>query len=304
MANNVLAILEMDRFPQKVAERAAWIARQLGCDLELALSDPTVGFLRDRFMLTAESKQIAQTVRQAQTEALDRIAESVNAEGLQIETSILRDRPASDAIIDKALIDDPVMVVKGTTYRSAAERTSFASGDWELIRELETMLWLVKSEDWKTKPVIIAAVDPTHPGDGEAGLTANVVRAARDIAGKSGGNLLLLHTYERLSEVGTYAMYNFKPVEIPVKDLERKMRDHCNKALKDLAAANGLDADTVHLLPGRSRDVLPVFAREKKADLVVMGAVARSGHKRRVIGSTAELVLDHLPCDVLVVRPN
>jgi nucleotide-binding universal stress UspA family protein len=33
-----------------------------------------------------------------------------------------------------------------------------------------------------------------------------------------------------------------------------------------------------------------------------MGAVARTGLKRRIIGSTAEHVLDHLHCDILIVR--
>ena len=40
------------------------------------------------------------------------------------------------------------------------------------------------------------------------------------------------------------------------------------------------------------------------ADLVVMGAVSRSGLKRLALGSTAERVLDFLPCDVLVVKPD
>jgi universal stress protein E len=39
------------------------------------------------------------------------------------------------------------------------------------------------------------------------------------------------------------------------------------------------------------------------ADLVVMGAVSRSGLKRVFIGNTAERVLNDLPCDVLVVKP-
>jgi nucleotide-binding universal stress UspA family protein len=33
-----------------------------------------------------------------------------------------------------------------------------------------------------------------------------------------------------------------------------------------------------------------------------MGALARWGLKRAVIGSTAERVLDQLPCDILLVR--
>ncbi len=45
------------------------------------------------------------------------------------------------------------------------------------------------------------------------------------------------------------------------------------------------------------------MAAECHADIVVMGAIARSALKRVFIGSTAERVLETLPCDVLVVKP-
>jgi universal stress protein E len=35
-----------------------------------------------------------------------------------------------------------------------------------------------------------------------------------------------------------------------------------------------------------------------------MGAIARSGLKRLLIGNTAERVLDRLACDVLVLKPK
>lgn len=69
-----------------------------------------------------------------------------------------------------------------------------------------------------------------------------------------------------------------------------------------LAAANGIDADHTHQLPGSTRDLLPTFVRTHGADVVVMGALARWGLRRMIIGSTAEKVLDHLPCDILIVR--
>ena len=34
-----------------------------------------------------------------------------------------------------------------------------------------------------------------------------------------------------------------------------------------------------------------------------MGAVSRGRLERAIIGSTAEKVLDHLPCDVLIIKP-
>ena len=38
--------------------------------------------------------------------------------------------------------------------------------------------------------------------------------------------------------------------------------------------------------------------------LVVMGAVARNRWKRLFIGATAERTLEHLPCDLVIVKPD
>jgi universal stress protein E len=40
------------------------------------------------------------------------------------------------------------------------------------------------------------------------------------------------------------------------------------------------------------------------ADLVVMGAVSRGALKRLLLGSTAELVLDHISSDLLIIKPE
>jgi universal stress protein E len=58
-----------------------------------------------------------------------------------------------------------------------------------------------------------------------------------------------------------------------------------------------------HLYAGFAHDCLQTAAQEHAADFVVMGAVARRGLKRLFIGSTAERVLDRLPCDLVIIKP-
>ena len=58
-----------------------------------------------------------------------------------------------------------------------------------------------------------------------------------------------------------------------------------------------------HLYEGLAQDCLQKAAQQHAADFVVMGAVSRRGLKRLFIGSTAERVLDRLPCDVVIIKP-
>ena len=302
MSNTVLAVIEFERFPLEVATRAAKLAELHECSLDIVLSDPTIGFLRKSFMISADSQQISETVQQAQREELDRIVDALSDYDVTVTTSVLQERPASDAIVARSLEVEPLFVVKGTAYHSAAERAVFTFNDWQLIRKLDYPLWLVKVHEWRDEPVVVAAVDPMHPDDEAGLLTRSIVETGKSLARKVGGKLMLVNTYELLEEVSAWAKLEFKPLKVPMEELQQKMRDEHRRHLDSLAAATAIDPDAVHLLPGRTREILPSFAREQGADLVIMGAVARSGLKRRLIGSTAEHVLDHLPCDILIVR--
>jgi len=62
--------------------------------------------------------------------------------------------------------------------------------------------------------------------------------------------------------------------------------------------------DRIHLMLGSAVDLLAEEAERVRADIVVMGAVSRSRLQRIFVGNTAERVLDHLPCDVLIVKPT
>jgi universal stress protein E len=199
---------------------------------------------------------------------------------------------------------NPRYIVKGTQYHTTAERSIFVDTDWQLIRSCPYPLWLVKPHEIREKPVIVAAVDPTHSHDKPGALDQVIIDSANTIAGASGGEVHLLHTYHRLIGVGREATRTFKPIELPVEELSRKVQEEHRKLLDALARENDIDDEHVHQLPGDTREILPMFARTHGADLVVMGALARWGLKRAIIGSTAERVLDHLPCDILIVRKN
>ena len=303
MSNTVLAIIELDNFPQEVTMRAAKIAKLYDCDLHLLLSDPTIGLLRNRLIVSNQAKRISADIEAAQHQVLEDLANAATAGAdLNVTSSISHARPASDAIIAAAIEMEPRFVVKGTHYHGPAERATFSDIDWQLIRKLDYPLWLVKPDEWKDDPVIVAAVDPTHAHDKTGTLDQRIVEAGKDLAAKCNGRLELLHTYQRLVEIGAYAMFKFKPVKVPVDELDENIKTQHRELLDALAEANDIPADAVHQLPGRTRELLPTFARTHGASIVIMGAVSRAGLKQRAVGSTAEQVLDHLACDILIAR--
>lgn len=55
---------------------------------------------------------------------------------------------------------------------------------------------------------------------------------------------------------------------------------------------------------GRPADEIVTAARQWGATLIVIGTHARTGVSRALLGSTAEQVLRHAPCPVMVVPPH
>jgi universal stress protein E len=55
---------------------------------------------------------------------------------------------------------------------------------------------------------------------------------------------------------------------------------------------------------GLPEDVIPKYAQQLDAELVVLGTVGRQGISAALIGNTAEHVIDKLNCDVLAIKPD
>jgi len=302
MSRNILCVVEYDRYPDIVVERAAWLALSHDCNLHLLACDPVTDFLGDSYVYLLESQDIADSIRESQEEILSRLVASVEQAGVRTEINRSRDRHVADVVRREADARQPLFVVKGTHYHTPTERASLDSTDWDLIRELDFPLWFVKPNEWQDPPVIVAAVDPVNAHDKPASLDHRIIDQARSVADKCGGELRVLHTYQRLEEIGHRATWQVKPVMLPVDELDQKIRREHEKALGVLAETSNIADDALHLVPGRAHEVLPAFAMAQGASLVVMGALARSKLKQRIIGSTAARALDHIHCDVLVAH--
>ena len=304
MSDTILTIIELENYPEEVVNRAAWLAKLTKSRLELLLCDPTASYLREEFIVSNEVRDLVSDMDQAEEEALAKLAEGPRAQGIEVATEVSHDRPVEDVIINHASDLNPRFVVKGTHYHTPAERATFSDTDWQLMKRLDYALWFVKPVEWKDQPLIVAAVDPMHQKDEKALLDTRIVSMAQSLADACDGSIALLHTYQRLVEIGSRAMWAIKPVKLPVDELDDKIRTEHRQKLDSFASDCGIPAEAVHQLPGRAHELLPSFAQSHGANLIVMGALARSGLRKRFIGNTAARVLDHLPCDVLVIPPQ
>lgn len=74
--------------------------------------------------------------------------------------------------------------------------------------------------------------------------------------------------------------------------------------MKALRQKFSIDENMTHVEKGLPEEVIPDLAEHLQAGIVVLGTVAGPVSLPRVPGNTAEQVIDHLRCDLLVIKPD
>ncbi len=150
----------------------------------------------------------------------------------------------------------------------------------------------------------MAAIDPLNQHDKPAALDDQILVLSKMLAEKSNGEVHAFHSYDPRIAMASATANAYIPVSLPLDEIEEEMREHHEKRFNEITEFYGLDDKHAHLVAGLTHEELPLMAKKKNADVIVMGAVARNRWKRIFIGATAERTLEHLPCDLLIVKPH
>jgi nucleotide-binding universal stress UspA family protein len=95
------------------------------------------------------------------------------------------------------------------------------------------------------------------------------------------------------------------PAAIDEVDDEQRASEKFFQEIQDEAVEQIAGAGLVvhrEIRPGHAAQSLPHYAMEVGADLLVIGHSGHSAIWGRLLGTTADKVVDHAPCSVLVVR--
>jgi universal stress protein E len=298
--NNILVIVDPTTGKHPAVDKAALLAQKLGSRLELYICDTKAS--RQVRLAAQASKRADEPLLVNLKALLEDLAKPIRACGVDVTTEVQCADPLHAALIDRARRTTADLVLKETHHHSLLQRTLLTNTDWELIRACPVPLLLVKPSPWASVPRVCAAVDPGHANDKPAVLDNRIVDHAALLAKRLGGELHLMHIYLPVAIVAAAAAGS-PPMAIPIsaQDLAREA-EQARALLQDLVSEYGVVPGNVHVEVGGPAAVLPRAAGELRADIVAMGAISRSGLKRIFIGSTAEDVLEHLPCDALIVK--
>ncbi|MBT8098703.1 MAG: universal stress protein [Gammaproteobacteria bacterium] len=300
----ILSIVDPTVKEQPALHRAAWLAKRTGAALELFVCYYNEYLSGDRLFDAPSLEKARKEVIENQRQHLEKLAEPLRSDGIKVSTAAAWDHPLYEGIVRHVGDSGCDIVFKDTHHHSAVARALLSNTDWNLIRTCPAPLWLVKPTDIDATPVFLAAIDPMNQHDKPAALDDQILQLSKLLGARTGGSVHAFHSYDPRIAVATATANAYIPVSLPFDEIEKQMHEGHQKRFSEITSYHGIDEDNAHLVAGITHEELPAIAKNLDASVVVMGAVARNRWKRLFIGATAERTLEHLPCDLLIVKPD
>ena len=297
----LLAVKEPTAKSQPALAKAAQLARALDAALVLFQAIDAPLYLESCGPGLTDIRNIERSTQESCRARLERHAQRVRRLGVRVDVSAEWDYPAYEAVVRAAQRAGADLIV---AERHAGRHTGAALlhlNDWELLRRAPVPVLLVKRRGLYRRPRVLAAVDPDRRYAKPAQLDRDILTVGARIAEALRGSLHVVHAF---SSVPLTAYTRGVLSDDILADMQRRSVRTAAAKLERLAGRAGIPAARRHLIARHPSDAIEQAAAETGSAVVVMGALARSGLRRLLIGNTAERVLDHLSCDLLVVKPS
>jgi universal stress protein E len=298
---NILTLMEPSADEQPAFDASMVLAKRFGSRLELLIGEFQDLHAAYFDPMTATLQEFHDSVMAGHRAMLERHVEAAAEQGVNALGEALWGTPFHEIVLARVAATRPDLVVKHSAFHSRIERTLFTGSDWQLIRDCPVPLLLVKDAGRVAGARVLACVDPLHSHDKPASLDHQLLRRGAMLAEKLGGELHALNVCAIPAPIGVVGDAYVAALAMPP---DEEWIGRARESYRRLMAGYDLPKDRVHFRVGVAARDIVAAARELDAGIVVMGAVSRRRLERWFVGSTAEAVLDRLPCNVWVEKPG
>jgi len=285
MYRRLLVLLRDSTFEQPALQRALTLASAY---TEILLLDPVYEPALEGYMGNAEIyAPLRERLVHDRRESARELVKLVISHGVECRADVRWAR-LSPALLQEVIAAEDADVVLMTL----SSELGWSHGDWQLVLTCPSPILVVQTTGNFKYRHVVAAVDPFHTHAKPAGLDLAILANAKTLQAQSGATLTALHCGSA-GELPGLARTD------GVHENERR-----REGLVALLAAAHVPAEAASLVEGEPHRVIEGLANSGRADVVVMGALARGRIAELMIGHTAERVLHDGVSDVLVVTPS
>ncbi|QDU92632.1 universal stress protein [Lignipirellula cremea] len=245
--------------------------------------------------------QVRETLLKEKRERAAKIVDQLQTRGFEASYVVLEGKTSTEVIRQamRSAHDLVVRVAKGPHSRRPGRmgNTSFS-----LLRKCPTAVLVVPADVPPRYERILGAVDPVVPDAEHEGLNRQILETTSELAALHRAQFSILHAWNIWGAELLMPRHQHEDF----REWDKRPRQWVENAMQKLLAPFdlGCDDDRVSLEMGDPVEVIPRFVAREDIDLLVLGAVGRSGLSGWVMGNTAEIILHHVRCGVLALKPS
>ncbi len=225
---------------------------------------------------------------------LGELADTLREEGYSVSTRQDWQESSHQTIIAAQQAEGCGLVIKQHYPDNPLKKALLTPDDWKLLRLCPCPVLLVKTDRPWTGGNVLAAVDVGNDDPEHRTLHASIVCHAHDVAHLAKGELHVLSAHPAPLLSAADPTFQLR------ETIAARYREACQKFQDEY----GLSNHQLHIAEGPADLLIPQLALQLDAVVTVIGSVARTGLSGALIGNTAEVVLDVLESDVLVLKPD
>ncbi len=295
----ILVNIDFRHDSRSLLDKAATLAKQEGAHVELFCCCYNRA-IKHGYIFDKEEEQKAEHAYVRQMEAkLEVLCKQLDSAGISCDFDAGWDRHTAEGVVRKVLRFQPDILLHATRPHTRVGHYLFAPVDWQIARKCPVPVLFVKEKDWPEHMRIVACIDPMHEGDKGAELDRDLLHSAKNLAADI-HELRVLHCYNTLSHEAIFNEHLVTDYEALQAKVEMTHFSRCSQTLEEFGLST--QSEVVDIIKGEAESVISQYAGYNDIDIVVMGAVARGVLDRLLVGSTMEYVVDHVECDVLIVK--
>lgn len=237
--------------------------------------------------------QLLEKSEKTAREHLESVKAQAKKEGVDCSTSILEGEDSYNYIAEEAAKNKMSMIIMGRRGRTGLKRLAMGSTAARVIGHAPCNVLVVpKAAIVEFKSIVVAT-------DGSPYSTAAASEAI-GIAKKNNSKLTVIAVVP--AELATPTDVDFAATQRELlAEKEMQVAEKNAKAVKEAAVKEGV-AVQAFVMTGKPADAIIETAKEKGADLIIVGSHGRTGIERLLMGSVAERVIVMSSCAVLVAK--
>ncbi len=292
--NRILVVLDKGSNELHALKKGLWLARSVNAELTLLTNTWDSYSAESTTLNDGTRNQLKEGLISQTSKWLNSLVHEVD--DIKVKIDVRWQKHLYEAVLIAAQETNFDLVLKRPNKHSLMDRI-FTPVDWNLLRHCPAPIMLIKSsEPWKHNR-LLASIDATSADEGHKLINDNILSFAEQFSDHFDTDLHIVNAYPLVNVA--FAMV---PEVTAPDDLHQYVQEQHEEACGRWADKYNISRNNIHVTEGAPEIVVSELAKTLETDVVMIGSVGRTGLSGVLIGNTAELLLDKLDCDILVIK--